>query len=185
VPESPEESGYEGGSAILRAGGQLSSQGHFGEAAILLPLTDAPDLTAWMDAQKAEEKKEAQPQVKEKPAAPPAQNAQSPAPGSTAPPKARPKAPAAPIVRSQLTLVNETGNDRMLEIYRSVLSQMGYTIVSAETRQPVAAPTGQTIISYRPGARAKARGVAAHLPGRKTLVEAPAAMPTEISILLR
>lgn len=179
--ESPDQ--YTGSSAILRAGGQLTVAGHFGEAAILPPLENAPDLAAWMATQKespqAGEKEAVQVQEKT-----PAQKTQAPA--RNAPGAAQAKLGAtAPVAHSPLSLVNETGNDSLVNVYRSVLSQMGYSIASVETRPPAAAPSGQTIITYRPGARARARGVAAHLPGRKTLVEAPGALPTEIVILLR
>lgn len=184
APAAPAEEEDMGGSAILRAGGQLTVAGHFGEAAILPPLEDAPDLAAWMEAQK---------DLEEQKATPAPEKGQQP--DKTAPPKKAaasapntqkaPSRPAAPIVRSPLSLINETGSDRMLEIYRSVLGQMGYRIVSVETRPPAAPPTGETIILYRPGLRARARAVAGHLPGRKTLVETAAALPTEISILLR
>ncbi|UQZ89433.1 hypothetical protein C4J81_09570 [Deltaproteobacteria bacterium Smac51] len=187
----------EGGSAILRAGGQLTVDGHFGEAAILPPLDEAPDLAIWQEARKADGKKAEQVPAKgestasgqkdKRPAknAPTASGSSKKSGGAGSQTSRTTQKPPAAVVRSQLTLINETGNDRMLEIYRSVLSQMGYTIVSVETRAPVAAPTGQTVISYRPGLKAKAQAVASHLPGRKVLVESPGGLSTDISILLR
>ncbi len=182
-----------GGSAILQAGGQLTMAEQFGLAAILPPLTENSDLEIWQEAQKLAEEEQKAALEERKADPPPAGDSKTdgqktktasarPTPQSGGP-KAGAEA-AAPRVRSRLSLVNETGNPQLLEAYRSVLSQMGYTIVSTETRASAAAPTGHTIISYRPGLKARANAVARHLPGRKTLMES-AGLPTEIAIFLR
>jgi hypothetical protein len=81
-------------------------------------------------------------------------------------------------------LVNETGNPQVGEIYRSVLSRLGYTVTTQPPGPAAGGPTGRTVIYYRPGGQARAKAVSRSLPGRKTLAEA-AGGAADIVIVLR
>lgn len=173
-------------SAILNAGGLLTTESYFGSAAILPPLTDKPAVTSAKPAAGA---------VATKPP-----ETEAPAPGKTnlsAPPlppgtpaktksaakkigKKTPSAgqakssaqPAPAAGRVSLILINETGNERIGEVYRSVLSKMGYNIISVGNKPSGGTSSGRTVINYNSNAKAKAQAVARHLPGQKSLVEA-------------
>ncbi|MDR1922107.1 MAG: LytR C-terminal domain-containing protein [Candidatus Adiutrix sp.] len=157
-PRAPEDN--PGGSAILKAGGLLSVEKQFGAAEILPPL-DPASLPTPKAAPKANQGR----------------------PKTAAARTSAPQNAVAPVKRFNLSLINETGNARVAEIYSSVLSQIGYTVSSVSHNPPGGGPAGQTIISYPAGQKARAQDLARHLPGRKTLTEAQGT--AEISVRLR
>ena len=187
-----------GSSAILQAGGLLTADEHFGSAGILPALAEQPAtqtdsaVTPKQSQRTAADKLYAPPlppdtpPVKSKKAATasaPAkaqntdkQTVKKSSSGSRKPDKAKSTAakaaPAAVAGQVSLILINETGNERVGEIYSSVLSKMGYSIISVGNNPSGTTPSGRTVINYKSGSKAKAQAVARHLPGRKSMVEA-------------
>ena len=178
----PEED--EGNSAILKAGGLLTTE-RYGQAGLLSPLSGAPARTAapaasaptvpapakTPPAAKSAAKTDGGPAPAAKPAAPTAK-APAASSGAQKTPKKTAQAPAVAASGIKLMIINETGNDQVGELYRSVLAKIGYNVVSVGNRPPGGGQTGRTVINYRPGMKTKARTVARHLPGQKVLVEA-------------
>ncbi len=189
-------------SSILRAGDLLSTQGQVGAAEILPPLTGKVD---WQTKAPAESppartspassapapavKSPAQtaskaPAVKSGPKSSGGSSAKSKAGGSkSSAPKTTGPAPSS----VQLVIVNETGSDRVGQLYSSVLGKIGYKVMSVANRAPGAGQTGQTVIHYRAGQRAKAQAVARHLPGKKVLREAAKgeSLGSEVMVYIR
>ncbi|MDR2946913.1 MAG: LytR C-terminal domain-containing protein, partial [Candidatus Adiutrix sp.] len=145
----------------------------YGNAEILPPLTDAPPAKA------------AAPTAAKPAAAPAKQPAKQPAKATPvktpAPKKARQAAPRA--ATGTLAIINETGNPRVGDIYRSVLSRLGHQVVSVAQGAAGGTP-GQTVIRYAPGRRAQAQAVARQLPGKKVLTEAGSGTP-DVTIYIR
>ncbi len=191
-------------SAILKAGGLLATEGRFGAAEILPPLSGRVDWRADSGPAKAEPAQAAPvktgparmetpppaPVVEPVPAqavpaapekAKPASKAAKSAPGQAKPPA---PAKAASGGRTTLAIVNGTGQGRVGEQYRSVLSQMGYQVVSVSQASAGSGPAGRTVVSYRPGLKAKAQALARHLPGRTVLVETKKGQASEIVVQL-
>ena len=169
---------YEGSSAILKAGGLLTLENHYGAAEILPPLTNQPPLKT---AVPTVEPPPARAEVQTRPAEAPAPAAAQAASGSSRKSKSgkaagskRPSSSsqARAAAKGSLMIINETGNPRIGEIYQSVLTRMGHTVVSVAQGTPGGGSAGQTVITYRPGYRAQAQAVSRHLPGRKVLAEA-------------
>ncbi len=105
-------------------------------------------------------------------------DAQSAPKPKAAPKPAKKKRPAAKsdggesAVTAGLAIVNETGRSEVGDTYRSVLSRMGYRVVSVTApKKRRGGAGGQTVITYRPGYYSQAQAVARHLPGEKVLVE--------------
>ena len=170
---------YDGSSAILKAGGLLTLENHYGAAEILPPLTNQPPLKT---AAPVVEPPSKQPQAQARPAEPKAAAApaasgvskkskSAKAVGSKRSSSSAKTRAAAPAAKGNLMIINSTGNPRIGDIYQSVLTRMGHTVVSVAQGTPGGA-TGQTVITYRPGYRAQAQAISRHLPGQKVLTEA-------------
>ena len=180
------EEDIEAGSAILQAGGLLNAEGRFGAAEILPPSEGPSPSAAQPETTPAETAAAAPNTAASKPASapplPPSAAPKKPAQpsgGSKTPAKAKKKISPAPVKKTaeatkpeSIILINATGNERIGEIYRSVLTKMGYNVTSVGNSPVEKEQSGRTVIQYRPGAREKARAVSRHLPGKKTLVEA-------------
>jgi hypothetical protein len=70
------------------------------------------------------------------------------------------------------------------EDYRSVLSQMGYTVISTTSR-PAMGSSGQTIITYKPENQSQARLLARHLPGQRVLNSTTENLPAGAVVTIR
>ena len=202
-PPAPTD-GEEGGSAILKAGGLLTTE-QYGQAGILTPLNEKlPKAAERSPAPGTSAQPPATPKTGSQAQAASVKSAVSAGAKSTASVKPAPAAKAAtsaarkktgksssaPAVAAsgiKLMIINETGNDRVGELYRSVLSKIGYKVVSVGNSPPSGGQTGRTVINYRPGAKAKAQTVARHLPGKKVLVQAKGGqtLAQEIMVYIR
>jgi hypothetical protein len=181
----------------LKSGGLISVEDYVGAAEILPPLTGRLPLP-----KTAAPQAELPPNVTPAPSTRPRAETRAPAPApqpSVAPPPPKPaggqtknkkrraaSTPDRPAAGVSLTIINETGQPRIGEQYRSVLTQMGYRVLSVGNG-PASGGSGQTVIKYRPGSRAGALAVSRHLPGRKVLVEAGAGqvLASEIMVHLK
>jgi hypothetical protein len=82
-------------------------------------------------------------------------------------------------------IVNETGNPAAAENYRSVLSSIGYDVVSIAERPSSAPGSRQTVISYEPGKEAQARALARRLPGDKSVTASREPLPAQAIVIIR
>lgn len=184
---------YDGSSAILKAGGLLSLEGHYGGAEVLPPLTGQPPLKTppppVNPASKPPEAREPQPAKAAPPAAVAAPAAAKQPGKAKASGSKRASSKAATVAAPSgagLMIINETGNPRVGDIYKSVLSRTGHKVISVAEGAPAGTP-GQTVINYRPGYRAQAQSVSRHLPGKKVLSEAKSGqvLASEVMVYIR
>lgn len=180
---------YEGSSSILKAGGLLTLEGHYGAAEILPPLTGhQPSKTAAPAAEsppKQPEVQARQPEPKATTSTPARSGSGSPKKSKTTKAAGSKQAPAkSRAADGSLTIINETGNPRVGAIYQSVLTRMGHQVVSVTEGTSGGTP-GQTVITYRPGYRAQAQAVSRHLPGQKVLTEAKGGQAADVTVNIR
>jgi hypothetical protein len=97
-------------------------------------------------------------------------------------PRPKTSAPAKPNL--SVILVNETGRPQVAEDYRTVLSQIGYRVLSVSDRSP-SGQGGQTVITYQSGYQSQARALARRLPGPRQLVASSEPLPAEAVIIIR
>jgi hypothetical protein len=95
---------------------------------------------------------------------------------------ARRKAPAKPNMT--VALINETGSPQVAEDYRSVLSQMGYRVVSVQDRPPQGLAK-ETVISYRGESRGQAQALAQRLPGKRIMQPTSESLPAGAVVIVR
>lgn len=212
APQAPTPANAESDSFILRAGDLLGSEGQAGAAAILPPLDGKVDWRSKAAEESPKAAPAAPPQKAESPsparsaakapaasAAPAAKSGQKKSGGQASKAKTSSKSKSSGGAKSgarasgpspasvQLIIINETGSDRIGQLYGSVLGKIGYKVVSVADRQPGRGQTGQTVIHYRSGQKARAQAVARHLPGKKVLKEAGKGevLGAEIMVYLR
>ena len=82
----------------------------------------------------------------------------------------------------RLAVINESGRVGQAEIYRDVLTAMGYAVKTSSDR---AARPGKTTIMYGDGFGAEAGSLALRIPGDLKLSPLPARGPHDIVILIR
>ena len=182
APQAKEKVINRGKSSILQAGGLLTIEEHQSELAKVTP----PKVPLKSPA--VVPKKEAPKAVAPKTAAPKKETPKKVSPGKEAPKKAAPpKIIPKATTTAELMIINETGEKGLGEIYRSVLTRVGFKVVSLGIGTNKSGSKGQTIINYRPGHKADAQAVARNLPGRKILIEAKKdhVLASEIMVYLR
>lgn len=183
--EQAQQARQEPRSAILKAGGLLNAERHFGSAGILPPLTPQEGETATSKAAKQEASPPASKsrpsavQELEKKLAPASSTdrqafaAEKKAAGSARRASSSASAAAASRVpQANLMIINATGNDNIGQVYGSVLRKIGYNVISVGQRLGTSPTGGGTLIKYRPGAYSQAQAVSKHLPGRKFMLQA-------------
>ncbi|MDR1656073.1 MAG: LytR C-terminal domain-containing protein [Deltaproteobacteria bacterium] len=107
-----------------------------------------------------------------------------PVAASQASAQTKPKSPAPIRPNLSVMLINETGRSQVGEDYRSVLSQMGYTVVAVSSRNP-SGGAGQTEIAYRPDQRGQVQLLSRHLPGHKILNPTDQNLPAGALVIIR
>ena len=104
----------------------------------------------------------------------------APKPVKPAPP--RKKEPSRTSQQPRLAVINETGRPGQAEVYRDVLTAMGYRVSRLDDRP---AQTGPTTILYATGLRRQALKLAEHIPGRRTLAPQTSKSDYDMIILIR
>jgi hypothetical protein len=108
-------------------------------------------------------------------------------PQEAAPParrRSKPAAAAAPRPSLTVVVINETGRPHVAEDYRSVLSQMGYRVLSVQDRAPQGG-AGETVIAFNGASRGQASALARRLPGRRVMRPTSEDLPAGAVVIVR